>query len=142
MPHPVSVVVPHLRSRAAWFREKCLSSVLKKPYALLWKVTDHLVGIRRPDFRRLFLATSSGRQCPELDRFGVTVAPCTQEVTARETGYWLPEYTWPLVKIMFKQAHLEAVKEGKESPLSTRSQPEKGSSEAWAVAKPLESEGS
>jgi hypothetical protein len=93
-------------------------------FRLLMRVFDHLLGVHRPNFRRLFMATCKGESCPELDRLKVTPAPCLNEVTDKQTGYWLPMYTWPIVRVLLTASHQQEVAAGKARPMSSVSLPE------------------
>lgn len=87
---------------------------------LLKKVVDHLMGkTPRLNFRRLFMATCRGNQCPELDRHGVTAARPTQEMIGKGAGFWCPIWAWPYVRRAMKEHHLARVKAGKAQPMAT-----------------------
>jgi hypothetical protein len=91
---------------------------------MLKGLVDHLLGRKdRLNFRRIFLATSQGRRCQELDRLEVTPAPCRNEYSGRETGYWMPAWTWPYVQRAFRDIHNEKVRRGETSPVPAAFQP-------------------
>lgn len=91
-------------------------------------VVDHLTGTNRIDFRRLFLATSRGRRCWESDQAKFTPKECVQELENRREGYWMPAWTWPLIREVLKRDHQFRVKNNGETKL-------------WSVFKPVVSGG-
>jgi len=108
-------------------------------YLLFRKLTDHLLGESRPNFRRLFLSTCKGLRCPELDRLGVKAAPCHNEIGDEEKGYWLPMWTWPLVQILFTASHRKDVAAGRSRPIASHLRPADGDASMRAVAALLSS---
>ena len=75
----------------------------------------HLRGKRRLDFRRLFLATSSGTRCREMDRFAFRPSRPKHVFTNKQDGFWLPAWMWPIITDVLRQDHLVKVKAGDES---------------------------
>jgi hypothetical protein len=78
-------------------------------------VMEHLLGINRLDFRRLFRATSTGRRSWELDQLGVKPKSIFCEIGDGQPGYWLPEWTWPIVVDALRKDHIHNVVEGKDT---------------------------
>lgn len=85
----------------------------------LERVLDHLRGRNRIDFRRLFLATTKGTKCWELDRWKVTPKAPQHELSDRRDGFWLPAWTWPIITDLFRHDHLLKVKAGDESRIES-----------------------
>lgn len=78
----------------------------------------HLKGEKRLDFRRLFLATSNGSRCKEMDRHGFRPARPKHVFTNKQDGFWLPSWMWPIITDILREDHLVKVKAGDESRVS------------------------
>lgn len=78
----------------------------------------HLRGAKRLDFRRLFLATSNGSRCKEMDRYGFRPSKPKHVFTNKQDGFWLPAWMWPIITDILRQDHLVKVRAGDESRVS------------------------
>jgi hypothetical protein len=92
---------------------------MKRLRSALSSLLDHLVGTNRMDFGRLFRATSAGRRCWELDKLSVILPRFMGELTSEKEGYWLPNWTWPIVQKALMEDHLARVVKGEETALKT-----------------------
>lgn len=100
-----------------------ITPAVKKLLSPLRRLADHMLGVNRTDFRRLFLAASRGGRCWELDRLKIKTKQCTQELTDRRGGYWLPDWTWSIVADAFMREHLAKVARGEKSRIETAFRP-------------------
>lgn len=96
---------------------------LHGPIDGLNRLFEHLQGRNRIDFRRLFMATSTGNRCWEMERFGFRPKKPLLEDANEPNGYWLPAWTWNIVRDALRRDHLYSVMRGEESRVETAHRP-------------------
>lgn len=96
---------------------------LRGPIDALGQLGDHLRGSNRVDFRRLFKATATGRRCWEMERFGFRPKKPVLEPSDDPRGFWLPGWTWDIVRDALRREHLLGVARGEESRVESVNRP-------------------